>query len=222
MTNPFGHQPPRAANAQPPEQGGGNSLIGTLRDMYVTFISDPSAGSLALVSKRTNESFSHAIAITLATGIFYVLVPYILIGDLRDYVDLEEMIKIAVPPMLFIAILAAVSLLVKKASSLETDFRSEFFTGALSGFPLCTLLVFVVGFYYIADLDVYDIMNPERLINKSLVFFAFIIYIILSIVEIFRQSLSASGAKSRIAFYASPAAVIISCYLTFKVIAEIS
>ena len=64
-------------------------------------------------------------------------------------------------------------------------------------------------------------MNPMTLLNNGFIVILVVLYILLAMINIFQQSLKSSGTNDAMAWYLSPISIIMSFYLTGKLVFEL-
>lgn len=99
----------------------------------------------------------------------------------------------------------------------KADFKNELLTGTISGiaFGLIIPILIVLKLLYSGNNMLSLISNPmgSNLIGTILLF-----YVILMIINVFQQSLRASGTKDVHAWYLSPVSVLFAIYLTSQIL----
>jgi hypothetical protein len=57
--------------------------------------------------------------------------------------------------------------------------------------------------------------------DMGALWFLIMLYILIMMFNVFKQSLSASGVKQNVSFYISPAAVMLALYISYKIFSEL-
>lgn len=179
---------------------------------------EPISGTYALFTDTSAKTYSNALVLIVSTAILYTLIPYLLLGEAREYVGFGGAIKIGVTTFIFMVIVSLVAFGVKSISG-KPRFKNELLTGGLCGIPLTVLLVLLV----VAKIIMGDSVsmasiayNPQRLLSNGIFFFIILFYIVLMLINILQQSYKAGGTKDALAWYLSPIGIALSFYLTYK------
>ena len=79
------------------------------------------------------------------------------------------------------------------------------------------LVCFVLIRMFVGNLDIFDLLDPGSLLAKLRYTLLFGLYVFLFMVNIFQQSLKASGTNDAIAWYISPLAILLVFYCWVKI-----
>ncbi len=193
-----------------------NDLMGMVRQ----FLSDPIEGTHSFFINRNQHAYFQSLVLISSVFVLYFIVPYILMGDARSLMDFGDMVRLGMLPVVFMLVISLVSFVIKSVSGVAT-FRDELFTGALNAFPLTFFLMMVTVGVIFSDNNFLSYLNSFGRLMESLgIIVVFILYIFLMMVNILQQSLKASGTRDVLAYYMSPAAVLLAWYITGKFMAN--
>ncbi|ATL48352.1 hypothetical protein COR50_14945 [Chitinophaga caeni] len=192
-------------------------LPGILKTVFLK----PVNGTYDLFKQPGEGVYGNALLLMLSTMILYFLTPYILAGKyLREILSFGMLLKCGLVAGLFMLIISTLSFGIKSISG-KPVFKQELLTGALCGIGLVLLLVVVLLVkMFGSSVNVYDMMNPAGIIRSIGFMMVFIVYIFLFMINIFQQSLRASGTQETISWYISPIAIMFAFYITGKLAAE--
>lgn len=191
-----------------------------LPQILKTYFTEPVTGTYSLFKNADNKVYQNSIVLISATAILYILVPYLLAGDMRDYIPFSGFLKIGLGIALFQIMVTVVSFGVKSITG-KPNFKRELLTGALCGIPLCVLLALtVLGKLFISNLDITDMLNPSGITELRLLAIP-AIFIPLLLINTLIQSFRASEVKENLGWYSAPIALGIAVVLTRFLIVEL-
>jgi len=181
---------------------------------------EPIKGTYDLFSSRSEKAYQHSIFLILTAGILFTLLPYIAAGDARSYMEFKYFLMMGVTAILCLLVISLLSFGIKSVSG-KADIKNELLTGGLCSIPLSVLIVaaFVLSLFS-KDL-MQNIMNPQALLSGSFVVVLLVFYVILSMINIFQQSLKSSGTNDAVAWYLSPISILLAIYVTGKIVFEV-
>lgn len=195
-----------------------------LKGMVLQFLKEPLSGTYSLFEQRSPNAYFQSLVLTGTTAALYILLPFLFWGrGFRNAIEIADLAKFALIPVLFIVAMSVCSLGIKSISG-RSDFKTELFTGALNAFPLAfgmLLFSLFVMFGGTGISDVGDLLNNMSAIMRSAVIYLIVlVYLLLMMINILQQSLKASGTKDALAYYISPAGVLFAWYVTFTIWTE--
>ena len=198
-----------------------------LKGMVLQFLKEPLSGTFSLFEQRSPNAYFQSVVLTGTTAALYIILPFLCWGrGFRNAIELADLVKFAVIPVLFIVAISVCSLGIKSISG-RSDFKTELFTGALNAFPLAFGMLFFSLFVMFGGPDISDMRNVGDLLNgmsaimrSAVIYLIVLVYLILMMINILQQSLKASGTKDALAYYISPAGVLFAWYVTFNVWTE--
>lgn len=186
-----------------------------------TKLMDKEKGTFQLFKHPDKGSYGNSILLMISTMVLYLIFPYVLAGQyLRELLTFGMLLKVALFSGVFMLLVSALSFAIKSVSG-KPVFKNELLVGALCGIGLILLLVFlVIGRIFVGDLDIFDLMSPSGLLSKLRFMLVFGLYILLFMINIFQQSLKASGTLDAVSWYVSPMAILLAFYIWGKIAAE--
>ncbi|MBK1441608.1 hypothetical protein JHJ32_16535 [Parapedobacter sp. ISTM3] len=189
-----------------------------LPSLLKTVFLNPISGTFELFKNPQKGAYNNSILLLLSTMALYLVVPYLLAGKyIREMLSLGVLLKISISSGVFILVISALAFGIKSISG-KPIFKNELLVGALCGIGLVLVLVsFVFVRVFSGNIDLFDMMDPSRLLSKLRLLLVFTLYIFLFMVNIFQQSLKASGTKDAISWYISPLAILLAFYVWGKI-----
>ena len=192
-----------------------NYYKGDFKEIFVTIFKNPIDGIFSIFEKPSNKSYTQSLILFSSIFILYLVGGYIIVGEARQYLEFSNFIKISLIPVILMGLITVISFGLKSISG-KPNFKAELLTGGLCGVPLGILMPLLLMIKLFASVD--NIMslvsNPAKLgIIGGLILF----YILLMLINILQQSLKASGTKDALAWYLSPASILLAIYLTSAV-----
>jgi hypothetical protein len=137
------------------------------------------------------------------------------VGEARKYMEFSNFIKISIVPVIMMFVITCLSFVIKSLSG-KPNFKNELLTGGICGIPLGLLIpIFLVIKIMASERDLMRLINNPMGagVFATMIFF----YLILMLINVFQQSLKSSGTKDAMAWYLSPAAILLAFYVTFKI-----
>ncbi|MBS1642264.1 MAG: hypothetical protein JST94_03180 [Bacteroidetes bacterium] len=189
-----------------------------LPEILKTFFTEPIAGNYSLLSSKNDNNFFSAMILIISTAVLYILLPYLMLGDAREYVGFGTMLKIGICVALLLIIITALVFSIKSISG-KPVFKNELLTGALCGIPLSFLLLII----FILKLFSKN-LDPQRLAmgdidslqSVGVVASLIVLYVFLMLINTIQQSLKSGGTKDALAWYLSPVTILLAIYITIK------
>lgn len=177
--------------------------------MLILFLKEPISGTYSLFADKKDKLFQSIILIGV-TVLLYIALPFILMGS---YMTFGVAIKIGLFPLFFMLFVTLFSFCLKFISD-KPDIKAELFTGAMQALPLIFLFVFTVILKIFGENVIGSLMSGN-LMGAGL-FSIIMVYLLLMMINIVMQSLKSSKAKDAVAWYVSPVVILLSLYLTSK------
>jgi hypothetical protein len=189
-----------------------------LPQLIKTVFVSPVRGTKQLFENTSAETYKNSLMLILSIMVLYLITPYLLAGsELRSMLTFSILIKSSFTSGLFMVLVSLLSFGIKMISG-KPVFKNELLTGALCGIGLLLfLVVFVLAKIFIGELSMYDLMSPEGIIGKMQYLLLLILYVLLFLINVFQQSLRASGTNDAISWYLAPVSILLAFYLTFKI-----
>ncbi len=187
------------------------------RLIKTVFVS-PVTGTVQLLENTSAETYKNSLMLILSVMVLYFITPYLLAGsELRPLLTFSILIKASLTSGLFMVLVSLLSFGIKMIWG-KPVFKNELLTGALCGIGLLLFLaVLVLARIFIGELNMYDFMSPESIIGKMQYLLLLNLYVLLFLINIFQQSLRASGTNDAISWYLAPVSILLAFYLTFKI-----
>lgn len=191
------------------------SLTGMLKTYFVA----PLTGTYNLFKEADNRAYFNSLVLIVTTSVLYMIVPYILLGSARDYIEFSTIIKVGLSIGLLLVIISAISFGVKSIAG-KPDFKKELLTGALCGIPLVVLLaIMILAKLFVSNMDITDMMNPSAYGNLKLLALP-ALYVPFWLINTILQSFRASNVNETLAWYASPIVIGLAVYITQEVVVK--
>lgn len=190
----------------------------SLPKFFTALFTEPMKGAYELFSSRPEKSYSNSLFLIITTGLLFTFLPYITAGaDARQSWGFKYFVMTGVAVVLCLFIISAFSFLIKIISG-KANFKKELLTGGICGIPLSIFIVIAFVFSLLFKDIMQDMMNPATLFTEGFFILIVAFYALLSIVNIFQQSLKSSGTNDMLAWYLSPICILLSLYLTGQII----
>lgn len=186
---------------------------GDFKRLFKTFFTNPIDGIRSIFTKNDDASQKTSIILFVSVFIFYIVGFYFLAGDGRSYLTASVFMKIGLLPILLMLIISVLSFVIKSISG-TANFKHELLTGAICGIPLGLLIIAMFIIKLFADKDLYRLMSNAS--DIGVVGVLILLYILLMLINVFQQSLKASGTKDGASWYLSPIAILLSLYLSYQ------
>ena len=192
-----------------------NFYKGDFKEIFMTFFKNPIDGIFSIFQKPSDKAYTQSLILYASVFVLYLAGSFILAGDMRSHINFGDFIKTSLVPVIMMFIITVFSFGIKSVSG-KPDFKNELLTGGLCGIPLGLLIpvLLVIKIVALEDNVMSLLSNPfgAGIFGGMLLF-----YVILMLINVFQQSLKASGTSDAIAWYLSPASILLSMYLTFEV-----
>ncbi len=183
-----------------------------------TVFVSPIAGTRELFEKTSGDTYKNSLLLILSVMVLYFITPYLLVGsELKSLLTFSVLIKGALISGLFMVLVSLMSFSIKAIWG-KPVFKNELLTGALCGIGLLLLLaILLLARIFIGDLSIYDFLSPAGMVGRMSYLLLLILYAFLLMINIFQQSLKASGTNEAISWYLAPVSILFAFYLTFKI-----
>lgn len=194
-------------------------LLNIIKKVFLS----PMDGTYSLFANRTEKTYFHALVLILSAAVLCAIFTYFTIPSaVREYVSgFSIMVKSILVAVVFLLLLSVSSFGIKLLSG-KPNFKNELLTGGLSAIPFVALVLLL----FISSKFILDERTLEGLVfggftdvlQKAGFVLVLVFYILLMFINILKQSLRAAGTKDVLVWYLSPAAVLLSFYLTAKIV----
>jgi hypothetical protein len=183
------------------------------------FFMRPIGGLLETFRGATEVVYKNSLILFGSVFAFYFVGVFILLGS---DISFGGALKLALTPVIMMIVVSAISFGIKSVSG-KPNFKRELLTGGLCALPLALLLVCIIFIrFFVADDLTSFLMDPARSVAKiGIAGTIVILYVLLMLFNVFQQSLKAADTNDALAYYLSPAAILISIYLTVRIVIEI-
>ncbi len=183
------------------------------------FFMRPIGGLLETFRGATEVVYKNSLILFGSVFAFYFVGVFILLGS---DISFGGALKLALTPVIMMIVVSAISFGIKSVSG-KPNFKRELLTGGLCALPLALLLVCIIFIrFFVADDLTSFLMDPARSVAKiGIAGTIVILYVLLMLFNVFQQSLKAADTNDALAYYLSPAAILISIYLTVRIAIEI-
>lgn len=191
------------------------------KSLFITFFSLPAGGLIPTFQQPSDKSFIHSVIILASVFVLYFAGSYILAGDYREVMTFSAFFSVALMPTLFLFAATTMAYLIKLIflGSSTASFQQELLTGALCAIPILLFVPIVVLFALLSDGNALTLLaNPMA---SSGLMFLILGYLFLMLVNVFQQSLLATGIKETLAWYLSPASIMIALGLSIAIVREL-
>ena len=188
---------------------------GDFKNIFTTVFTNPIQGIYELLEKPSEKAYKQSLILFASIFFLYLVGSYIIVGEARKYMEFSNFIKISIVPVIMMFVITCLSFVIKSLSG-KPNFKNELLTGGICGIPLGLLLpIFLVIKIMASERDLMRLINNPMGagVFATLIFF----YLILMLINVFQQSLKSSGTKDAMAWYLSPAAILLAFYVTFKI-----
>lgn len=198
---------------EPNQSSSGNAndvsgfLQNDLKEMIMAFFTNPTNGHHANFQKSSDKA---AMQTGILMGLVFVvyLVCFIIMFGTGSF---SALIKMSLTPVIMMALISSFSFGIKSISG-KPDFKQEMLTGGLCGIPLAlgVIIVMILSFA-LKGSGGFDPMGG------SVISMIVMLYLLLMMIGVFQQSLKAAGSNDTLAWFVSPAAIILAGYVTSKI-----
>jgi hypothetical protein len=188
---------------------------GDFKNIFTTVFTNPIQGIYELLEKPSEKAYKQSLILFASIFFLYFAGSYIIVGEARKYMEFSNFIKISIVPVIMMFVITCLSFVIKSLSG-KPNFKNELLTGGICGIPLGLLIpIFLVIKIMASERDLMRLINNPMGagVFATLIFF----YLILMLINVFQQSLKSSGTKDAMAWYLSPAAILLAFYETFKI-----
>ena len=188
---------------------------GDFKNIFTTVFTNPIQGIYELLEKPSEKAYKQSLILFASIFFLYFAGSYIIVGEARKYMEFSNFIKISIVPVIIMFVITCLSFVIKSLSG-KPNFKNELLTGGICGIPLGLLIpIFLVIKIMASERDLMRLINNPMGagVFATLIFF----YLILMLINVFQQSLKSSGTKDAMAWYLSPAAILLAFYVTFKI-----
>jgi hypothetical protein len=183
------------------------------------FFMRPIGGLLETFQGATEVVYKNSLILFGSVFVAYLFGVFILAGS---DISFGNALKLALTPVIMMIVVSAISFGIKSISG-KPDFKRELLTGGLCALPLALLLVCMIfiRFFVVDDMTSF-LMDPAgSLVRVGIVGLVVILYVLLMLFNVFQQSLKAADTNDALAYYLSPAAILIAIYLTVRIVIEL-
>jgi len=188
---------------------------GDFKNIFTTVFTNPIQGIYELLEKPSEKAYKQSLILFASIFFLYLVGSYLIVGEARKYMEFSNFIKISIVPVIMMFVITCLSFVIKSLSG-KPNFKNELLTGGICGIPLGLLIpIFLVIKIMASERDLMRLINNPMGagVFATLIFF----YLILMLINVFQQSLKSSGTKDAMAWYLSPAAILLAFYVTFKI-----
>jgi len=211
--------------AENPSSGSGQNVVNEVKSFYkndfkkifTSLFREPIDGLYNLFKEPGEKALTHALIIFASAYLTYLVGFKLLIWK----VDLDEFFVASLWPVVVMFLLSIISFIIK-SFSVKADFNTELLTGAVAGVPLMLLMpILLIVKLLFSDEKLAKMVLYGRFGDMGVLWFLIMLYILIMMFNVFKQSLSASGVKQNVSFYISPAAVMLALYISYKIFSEL-
>ena len=192
----------------------------SLPKMIKTLLVLPMDGILTLLNNKNEKTYFNSIFLIITTALLFVLLPYLIVGEMREYIGFKYFLYIGLWIALSLIFISIFTFIIKSING-KPNFKNEVLTGGLSGIPLSILIIIIFILSFFSDNIKNVISDPSSLISGGIFLGVIIIYTLLMLINIFQQSLKSAKISDGLSFYFSPFGVGLSFYIAFKIISSI-
>jgi len=186
-----------------------------LKGIINAFFFNPIDGIRKIFINNNPDSVKNSMILYGSVFLFYMIGTYLILGSISSYMSIGDFIKIGLSPVIFMFITTLISFIIKSFSK-NTNFQEELLTGAICGIPITLNIIMLFILKIFAERNLRDLLDGDF---QRIGFIAFLLffYILLMLINVFQQSLKASGSKDGASWYLSPVSIIIALYFTFLI-----
>jgi hypothetical protein len=196
---------------------------GDFKEIFSTFFTNPIDGIRGIFANTNANSQKTSLILYVSAFIFYFILSYLFDSNIREYAPFSVFIKIAFLPVIIMFIISTLSFIIKSIFG-KADFKNELLTGGICAIPLglfiaaLFILKIFAGDKIMSSLTSFSASNFQDL---GLVFVLILLYILLMLINVFQQSLKASGTKDGASWYLSPISILLALYVSIKIYYEV-
>lgn len=190
----------------------------SLPKIFKAIFIEPVTGAYEIFSVRTEKSNQHSLLLIATTGILFILLPYIAVGEMREFLGFKTFLMMGISAAVALLLIAVFSFGIKSFFG-KSDFKNELLTGGVCGIPLSLFMIVTFVFsLFSKDLAGSMMQSPTALLSGGWFVMLLVLYSLLSMINIFQQSLRSSGVKDNMSWYLSPVSILLSFYLAGKIV----
>lgn len=189
-----------------------------LPQLIKTVFVNPVTGTMQLFENTSADTYGNSLMLIISVMLLYFVTPYLMAGsEMRPLLTFGVLVKTSLTSGLFMILVSLLSFGIKMIWG-KPVFKNELLTGALCGIGLALLLaVLLLARLFIGEINMYDLMSPGGIIEKMQYLLLLNLYVLLFLINIFQQSLKASGTNDAMSWYLAPVSILFAFYLTFKI-----
>jgi hypothetical protein len=192
-----------------------NFYKGDFKNIFTTVFTNPIDGIYNIFKNPSPKAYTQSLILFGSVFAIYLAGFYVILGKIADWTPFSVLIKMSLIPLVLMFSITLLSFIIKSISG-KADFKAELLTGGLAGIPVALYMVFLILFKLFGDDN-----NYMRIIKypyeAGMFFILIMLYLFLMLINILQQSLKASGNKDAMAWFLSPASIILTFYVTYKV-----
>ena len=188
------------------------NLLQIVKDIF----SQPIKGTRAIFTNAESEAYEHGLILILTTVLFFILIPYLLVGSqIRSVIGFSIFFKFGLSAGLVLLVISALSFCVKAISG-KPDFKKELLTGGICGIPLM-LMVLTTLFFMLFNKESLSFFNAESILQQGMFSGIILLYLVLMLFNIVQQSFKAAGTNDAMSWYLSPLVICVGFYIGGKI-----
>ena len=195
---------------------------GDFKEILSTFFSNPIDGIRGIFININQNSQKTSLILYISVFLFYFIISYLFDSNIREYAPFSVFIKIAFLPVLIMLTISTFSFVIKSIFG-KGDFKKELLTGGICAIPLALFLasLFILKIFsgdkIMSSITSFSANNFQEL---GMIFVLILLYILLMLINVFQQSLKASGTKDGASWYLSPISILLALYVSIKIYYE--
>jgi hypothetical protein len=190
-----------------------------LLKIFLAIFKNPAQGLTDYYQSKTKNGLIGSIILIAIAVILFIFVPYLGIGELRSYIPFKYFIIIGLAPILIVCFITIFTFLIKSLIE-KTDFKKEFEWASFQSVMLSLLMLIVLLLFVIVrGFDPLDSLGEMNFIGA--VYLLIVFYMLLMMISMVKQSLLSNKINPVLAWYVSPATVLLSIYLSSLIIVKI-
>lgn len=187
---------------------------GAFKDILQTFFKNPIDGIVNIFRGSAENPFRHTLILYASVFVLFLIGTVIIMGGFRSGVTFGGLMQLSTLPIFFMLLISALAFGIKSISG-SPNFKNELLTGGLCAIPLGIMMIYFVISSLFGNASMRTMLYGP---STSDLFGMFVmLYVILMLTNIFQQSLRANNTKDVLAWYLSPAAVVLAGFLTLKI-----
>lgn len=182
------------------------------KDLFLTVLTNPIDGVYTLFKNPSASAYKNSLILYSSVFVFFLIGVFVIAGSDRQYLEFSDFMKLSLIPVIFMFTISLLAFGIKSISG-KPDFKNELQTGAISGIPVALLIPALLLLKILIPLDnIFILLKLPT--QMGIIGFIALLYIVLMFINIFQQSLKASGTKDAISWYLSPLAIFAAFYIT--------